>query len=83
MLRRPNRLFLPSPPNPHFRPPFILGPTAQGKPRDDPRTMARQVFVLGIDRWGSGDGGGDVEAFEEFEVDGESPGDFRKVTGRT
>ena len=45
--------------------------------------MARQVFVLGIDRWGSGDGGGDVEAFEEFEVDGESPGDFRKVTGRT
>jgi hypothetical protein len=41
--------------------------------------MVSQVFVLGIDRWGSGDGSGDVEAFEEFEVDGECPGDCRKV----
>jgi hypothetical protein len=46
--------------------------------------MVSPLFVLGIDRWGSGDGSGDVEAFEEFEVDGESPGDLRKgkVTGR-
>lgn len=34
--------------------------------------MVSPLFVLGIDRWGSGDGSGDVEAFEEFEVDGES-----------
>jgi hypothetical protein len=72
MLRRPDRLFLPPPPHPHFRPSFISGPTTSGEPRHDPRTMARQVSFSGIDRWGSGDGGGDVEAFEEFEVDGES-----------
>jgi hypothetical protein len=34
--------------------------------------MVSQVSFLGIDRWGSGDGGGDVEAFEELKVDGES-----------
>lgn len=43
--------------------------------------MVSQVSFSGIDRWGSGNGGGDVEAFEEFEVDGESPGDFREIAG--
>lgn len=70
MLRPPHGLFLPTSSHPRLRPSSHAQTAQGGEPRDDPRTMARQVFILGEHRWGTGDGGGDVETFEEFEVDG-------------